>query len=226
VLQELYRIGGGCYLSEARTAPLRAGSQLSCRHLRTGFWVFMCLSSTQLKRRISENVSAQPTRPCRAVQVLAIFPLLQHLRLLVLGRRSHLRPAIKCSSCPASGRGNGERTKPTAAVRSTSLLVAINIGVWIASGGRAFFNPTTVSSPSLDMASSRHLGAITELNLSACQPNTLVDRINAVPGLKTSTGKFPSQPPFVSNTPLHETPQWWGSILPLHRLSLSARSFC
>ncbi|KAH6635705.1 hypothetical protein B0J18DRAFT_360673 [Chaetomium sp. MPI-SDFR-AT-0129] len=36
------------------------------------------------------------------------------------------------------------------------------------------------------MAGSRHVGSITELNLSACQPNTLVDRINAVPGLKTS----------------------------------------
>ncbi|KAK3292077.1 uncharacterized protein B0H64DRAFT_220748 [Chaetomium fimeti] len=36
------------------------------------------------------------------------------------------------------------------------------------------------------MASSRHVGAITELNLSTCQTNTLVDRINAVPGLKTS----------------------------------------
>lgn len=34
------------------------------------------------------------------------------------------------------------------------------------------------------------MGAITELNLSSCQPNSLVDRINAVPGLKTSTGKF------------------------------------
>jgi hypothetical protein len=40
------------------------------------------------------------------------------------------------------------------------------------------------------MASSRHVGAITELNLSTCQSNTLVDRINAVPGLKTSAGKL------------------------------------
>jgi hypothetical protein len=31
---------------------------------------------------------------------------------------------------------------------------------------------------------------ITELNLSTCQSNTLVDRINAVPGLKTSAGKI------------------------------------
>jgi hypothetical protein len=40
------------------------------------------------------------------------------------------------------------------------------------------------------MESSRHVGAITELDLSACHPNTLVGRINAVPGLKTSAGKF------------------------------------
>ena len=31
---------------------------------------------------------------------------------------------------------------------------------------------------------------VTELDLSnACHPNTIVDRINAVPGLKTSTGE-------------------------------------
>lgn len=31
--------------------------------------------------------------------------------------------------------------------------------------------------------------AIRELDLSACHANTLSDKINAVPGLKTSTGK-------------------------------------
>ncbi|KAK4235128.1 hypothetical protein C8A03DRAFT_46677 [Achaetomium macrosporum] len=36
------------------------------------------------------------------------------------------------------------------------------------------------------MESSQHVGAINELDLSACQPDTLVGRINAVPGLKTS----------------------------------------
>jgi hypothetical protein len=39
------------------------------------------------------------------------------------------------------------------------------------------------------MESSRHVGAVTEVNLSALN-HTLVDRINAVPGLKTSTGKY------------------------------------
>jgi hypothetical protein len=40
------------------------------------------------------------------------------------------------------------------------------------------------------MERSQHVGAITELDLSACQPATLVSKINAVPGLRTSTGKF------------------------------------
>lgn len=32
--------------------------------------------------------------------------------------------------------------------------------------------------------------AITELDLSNCRPNSIADRINDVPGLKTSTGEF------------------------------------
>jgi hypothetical protein len=53
-LQELYRIGNGCYLSEARTAPLRAGSRLSCRHLRTRILSFCVLIiHPLLKRRVS-----------------------------------------------------------------------------------------------------------------------------------------------------------------------------
>jgi len=31
---------------------------------------------------------------------------------------------------------------------------------------------------------------ITELDLSTCHPNSLANRINAVPGLKSSTGEF------------------------------------
>lgn len=31
---------------------------------------------------------------------------------------------------------------------------------------------------------------ITELDLSTCHPNSIVNRINAVPGLKSSTGTF------------------------------------
>jgi len=34
-----------------------------------------------------------------------------------------------------------------------------------------------------------HPGAIAELDLSACSPTTIVDRISAVPGLKTSAGE-------------------------------------
>lgn len=44
-----------------------------------------------------------------------------------------------------------------------------------------------------DMDASRHMATstITELDLSAaCHPNSIADRINAVPGLKTSTGEF------------------------------------
>jgi hypothetical protein len=39
------------------------------------------------------------------------------------------------------------------------------------------------------MANSSHIGVITELNLGSYQPYTLVERINSVPGLKTSAGK-------------------------------------
>jgi hypothetical protein len=35
------------------------------------------------------------------------------------------------------------------------------------------------------------MAAVRELDLSACSPNSLTDRINAVPGLKTSTGTLP-----------------------------------
>ncbi len=50
----------------------------------------------------------------------------------------------------------------------------------------------TLLSPACEMETSQHVGAVAELDLSICQPNTLVDRINAVPGLKTSAGKFES----------------------------------
>ncbi|KAK3318267.1 acetyltransferase [Apodospora peruviana] len=43
------------------------------------------------------------------------------------------------------------------------------------------------------MDGSHHMAStvtVTELDLSACHPNTIVDRINAVPGLKTSTAFF------------------------------------
>jgi len=40
------------------------------------------------------------------------------------------------------------------------------------------------------MDSFEHM-AIKELDLTACHQNTIADRINAVPGLKTSTGKQP-----------------------------------
>lgn len=40
------------------------------------------------------------------------------------------------------------------------------------------------------MAVSSHMGAVAELDLSAsCGPNTIVDRINAMPALKTSAGE-------------------------------------
>lgn len=47
------------------------------------------------------------------------------------------------------------------------------------------------------MSASASTQTITELDLSACHPSTIVDRINSVPGLKTSTGKsiaLPSVP--------------------------------
>ncbi|KLU81464.1 acetyltransferase [Magnaporthiopsis poae ATCC 64411] len=37
---------------------------------------------------------------------------------------------------------------------------------------------------------SHHMVAITELDLSNCRPNSIADRINDVPGLKTSTAFF------------------------------------
>ncbi|KAK4191960.1 hypothetical protein QBC35DRAFT_485196 [Podospora australis] len=40
-----------------------------------------------------------------------------------------------------------------------------------------------------DMDGPQHTG-VTELDLSACHPNSIVDRINAMPGLKTSTAFF------------------------------------
>jgi len=36
----------------------------------------------------------------------------------------------------------------------------------------------------------QHVGAIAELNLSTCQPSTLVNTLNSVPGLKTSAGQL------------------------------------
>ena len=41
-----------------------------------------------------------------------------------------------------------------------------------------------------------HVG-VRELDLSACHVNTLSDKINAVPGLRTSTGKFDQFFPFL-----------------------------
>ncbi|KAK0621606.1 hypothetical protein B0T17DRAFT_641701 [Bombardia bombarda] len=42
------------------------------------------------------------------------------------------------------------------------------------------------------MVASNHMASVTvtELDLSACHPNTIVDRINSMPGLKTSTAFF------------------------------------
>ncbi|KAJ9148914.1 Acetyltransferase [Pleurostoma richardsiae] len=40
------------------------------------------------------------------------------------------------------------------------------------------------------MDGSHHMAAIRELDLSACHPNSIADRINAVPGLKTSAAFF------------------------------------
>lgn len=37
---------------------------------------------------------------------------------------------------------------------------------------------------------SSNVTTVTELDLSACQSGGIVDRINAVPGLKTSAGEF------------------------------------
>ena len=40
-----------------------------------------------------------------------------------------------------------------------------------------------------EMDASHHMASFMEVDLRTCQPNTLVDRINAVPALKTSAGK-------------------------------------
>jgi len=39
-------------------------------------------------------------------------------------------------------------------------------------------------------SASSNVTTVTELDLSACQSGGIVDRINAVPGLKTSAGEF------------------------------------
>lgn len=68
------------------------------------------------------------------------------------------------------------------------------------------------------METSQHVGAITELDLSICQQNTLVDRINAVPGLKTSAGEFEILPLFNFSTRTRPV-----SVFEVHRLkSVSA----
>ena len=36
-----------------------------------------------------------------------------------------------------------------------------------------------------------HMAAVRELDLSACHSHSIVDRITAVPGLKTSAGRLP-----------------------------------
>ncbi|KJR85752.1 acetyltransferase, GNAT family [Sporothrix schenckii 1099-18] len=41
-----------------------------------------------------------------------------------------------------------------------------------------------------EMDASHHMAAVMEVDLRACQPNTLVDRINAVPAFKTSAAFF------------------------------------
>ena len=77
----------------------------------------------------------------------------------------------------------------------------------------------TLLSPACEMETSQHVGTVAELDLSICQPNTLVDRINAVPGLKTSAGKLefffilsptfftrPTVRPFFEAQLLHEIP--------------------
>lgn len=44
--------------------------------------------------------------------------------------------------------------------------------------------------PSNERDASHHMAAFMEVDLRTCQPDTLVDRINAVPALKTSAGKL------------------------------------
>ncbi|CAK7225346.1 hypothetical protein SCUCBS95973_005832 [Sporothrix curviconia] len=44
--------------------------------------------------------------------------------------------------------------------------------------------------PSNEMDASHHMAAFMEVDLRTCQPNTLVDRINAVPALKTSAANL------------------------------------
>lgn len=47
--------------------------------------------------------------------------------------------------------------------------------------------PGVVSTNEID--ASHHMAAVMELDLTACHPNSLVDRLNAMPALKTSAGK-------------------------------------
>lgn len=54
--------------------------------------------------------------------------------------------------------------------------------------------------------------AVPELDLSACSPS-IVDKINAVPALKTSTGKpqfIHSLAPFAALVPQNHMHIWWG----------------
>lgn len=48
--------------------------------------------------------------------------------------------------------------------------------------------PTILSANETD--ASHHMAAVMELDLTACHPNSLVDRLNAMPALKTSAGKI------------------------------------
>ncbi len=84
---------------------------------------------------------------------------------------------------PAQGHGYVARS--TAAVLLPGQLPQIR--------GRLFANARVACSkfePACDMERPQHVGAIAELNLSTCQPSTLVNTLNSVPGLKTSAGQL------------------------------------
>jgi hypothetical protein len=82
-----------------------------------------------------------------------------------------------------AAQGHGRSTRSTAAVLHPGQLRR-------SAALRLQMLPQILVNPACEMETSQHVGAITELDLSICQQNTLVDRINAVPGLKTSAGEF------------------------------------
>src|SRR5690606_23556133 len=98
-----------------------------------------------------------------------------HPRLLLLERRSYLCPELKYPELFSLGPREWLRN-PTHGGGTLGTLGSCNQYRRLACKCPTGISstPTTASTPSLDMASSRHLGAITELNLGTCQPNTLV----------------------------------------------------